>query len=250
VYFSPHKFLGGPGAPGVLIFNKQLYKNQVPDRPGGGTVLWTNPWGGKHYYPDIETREDGGTPPFLGTIRAALAIKLKEQIGLEQIARREKQLCDMFFAGLEGISGLRILADNYSDRLAVFALTIDGLHYNLIARLLNDRYGIQVRGGCACAGTYGHRLFHIEKEYSKKITDQIDTGDLSNKPGFVRVSLHPAMSDATVEFIISALKEIARRGHNMAKDYTYDPRTNEFTHKKSQPLVLDIESAFSLPAVS
>lgn len=248
IYFSPHKFLGGPGAPGVLIFNKKLYKNTVPDRPGGGTVLWTNPWGGKQYYPDIETREDGGTPPFLGTIRAALAVKLKEQMGLRNIARREKELCERFFAGLTGVDGLSILAANHRERLAVFALTIEGLHYNLIARLLNDYYGIQVRGGCACAGTYGHRLFNINREFSRTITDQIDRGNLSNKPGFVRVSLHPTMSDELVDIVIAALKDIAANGQAMAKDYLYDPRANEFRHKNGEVPVFDVAAAFRLPA--
>lgn len=230
VYFSPHKFLGGPGTPGVLLFNKKLYKNEVPDRPGGGTVLWTNPWGEKSYYEDIETREDGGTPPFLGAIRAALAVKLKEKMELTALREREDTIVRKVFAGLKNTVGLRMLADEHTERLAVFALSYDDLHYNLVTRLLNDRFGIQVRGGCACAGTYGHRLFSIGKERSREITGRIDSGDLSIKPGFVRVSFHPTMTDETVDYIVGALKEVALHGKKWSNDYTYDSETNEFTH--------------------
>jgi selenocysteine lyase/cysteine desulfurase len=110
ITFSPHKFLGGPGSSGILIFNKKLYANRVPDIPGGGTVSWTNPWGGHHYFEDIETREDGGTPAFMQTIRAALAIRLKEQIGVAHIEQREAELLEIAFAGLSKIPGLNILA--------------------------------------------------------------------------------------------------------------------------------------------
>lgn len=247
IYFSPHKFLGGPGAPGVLVFNKKLYQNTVPDKPGGGTVLWTNPWGGKKYYDDIETREDGGTPPFLGAIRAALAINLKEKMGLEDIAEREKAIVQQVFAALENISGVHILAPTQKERLAVFAFTIDGLHYNLVTRLLNDRYGIQVRGGCACAGTYGHKLFDIDRAQSKEITDHINHGDLSGKPGFVRMSFNPTMSDDVVSYITTAVKEIAKHGSDWANDYTYDSHTNEFSYiKQDKYAVLSLDEGFSI----
>lgn len=246
IYFSPHKFLGGPGAPGALVFNKKLYQNAVPDRPGGGTVHWTNPWGGRRYYDDIETREDGGTPPFLGTIRAALAIRLKEQMGLQAIAEREKEICETVFSDLGRVAGVSILAPQHSDRLAVFALHLKDLHYNLGTRLLNDYFGIQVRGGCACAGTYGHRLFNIDPQRSNTITSQIDHGDLSAKPGFMRVSLHPTMSDTTVRTITDAVRTIAREGKKMAKDYRYNSRTNEFQHKNGDPLALSLDTAFRL----
>jgi len=246
IYFSPHKFLGGPGAPGALVFNEKLYQNAVPDRPGGGTVHWTNPWGGRRYYDDIETREDGGTPPFLGTIRAALAIRLKEQMGLQAIAAREKEICETVFSDLGHVAGVSILAPQYTDRLAVFALHLKDLHYNLGTRLLNDYFGIQVRGGCACAGTYGHQLFGIDPERSETITNQIDRGDLSAKPGFMRLSLHPTMSDSTVRTITDAVRTIARDGEKMAKDYRYDMRTNEFQHKNGSPPALSQDIAFQL----
>lgn len=246
IYFSPHKFLGGPGTPGVLVFSKELYDNSVPDRPGGGTVLWTNPWGGKSYYDDIETREDGGTPPFLGAMRAALAIKLKEKMGMAAIAKREEAIVSQVFSELDAVQGVYILAPTHKKRLAVFAFTIDGLHYNLITRLLNDRYGIQVRGGCACAGTYGHVLFGINRTQSKEITAHIDHGDFSEKPGFVRASFNPTMSDEVISYITSAIKDIAENGAQWAKDYTYDPHTNEFSHvKQSAYSALSLREGFS-----
>lgn len=245
IYFSPHKFLGGPGAPGVLVFSKKLYNNAVPDRPGGGTVLWTNPWGEKSYYDDIEVREDGGTPPFLGAIRAALAIKLKEKMGLVAIAKREDAMVNQIFSELETVQNIHILAPAHKKRLAVFAFVIDGLHYNLVTRLLNDRYGIQGRGGCACAGTYGHVLFGINHAQSKEITDNISQGDLSQKPGFVRLSFNPTMSDEIIAYITAAIKDIAEHGAKWAKDYTYDSHTNEFSPRKQVP-GFSLEEGFAL----
>jgi selenocysteine lyase/cysteine desulfurase len=232
VYFSPHKFLGGPGSPGVLIFNKRLYSNRVPDMPGGGTVLWTNPWGGHHYFEDIETREDGGTPAFLQTIRAALAIKLKEQIGVDRMAVREKQLLNLAFVELSAIPGLTLLAPDDRDRIGVISFYVEGLHYNFIVRVLSDHFGIQVRGGCSCAGTYGHYLLHVDQEYSRQITSKIDSGDLSEKPGWVRLSLHPTMTNDELLYITGAVRQIATEPERWLPGYSYSPQTNEY-----QPVV-------------
>ena len=228
IFFSPHKFLGGPGSTGVLIFNKKLYTNRVPDMPGGGTVLWTNPWGGHHYFEDIETREDGGTPAFLQTIRAALAVRLKEQIGVDRISQRETELLDAAFSRLSAIPGLNILAPDNKDRLGVISFYIDNLHYNYIVRVLSDYFGIQVRGGCSCAGTYGHYLLHVDQEYSNKITSKIDSGDLSEKPGWVRLSLHPVMTLEEVYFITDAIKQIAAHPEQWMGFYKYSSHTNEY----------------------
>ncbi len=195
VFFSPHKFLGGPGSAGVLVFTRQLYRNETPDTPGGGTVKWTNRWGGYSYITDIEVKEDGGTPGFLQGIKAALAITLKEQMGIEKIRQRENQLVNLAFNELSQIKGLHILADNIADRLGVFSFYVDRVHHNLVTRLLNDRFGIQVRGGCSCAGTYGHFLLNVDFKLSNEITRMIDAGDLSMKPGWIRLSLHPTMTD-------------------------------------------------------
>ena len=230
IYFSPHKFLGGPGTPGVLIFDSKIYKNRVPDQPGGGTVTWTNPWGEHQYFDDIEVREDGGTPAFLQTIKAALCVKLKEQMGVKNMMQREEELVKILFGELKKIDGLHILAENIEERLGVISFYIDGVHYNLGVKLLNDRFGLQLRGGCSCAGTYGHFLLNISQETSHKITDKINEGDYSEKPGWIRLSIHPLMTDDEVKYSTNAIKELAVNYDTWQKDYTYDSCTNEFTH--------------------
>ncbi len=232
IFFSPHKFLGGPQASGVLVFDKVLYKNDVPDQPGGGTVEWTDRWGRKRYIDDIETREDGGTPAFLQTIRAALAIKLKEQIGTQNIKAREKELLKIAFEEMEKIEGLEILSGQHRDRIGVISFYHNKVHHNLMVKLLNDRFGIQVRGGCSCAGTYGHFLLNITKELSEQITSRINKGDASMKPGWVRVSIHPTMTNEELYFVIDAINEVVKNHDNWIKDYYHDKHTNEWFHKE------------------
>ncbi|MFW5780945.1 MAG: aminotransferase class V-fold PLP-dependent enzyme [Bacteroidota bacterium] len=232
IFFSPHKFLGGPGSSGVLVFDKSLYHNEVPDNPGGGTVDWTNPWGKYKYVDDIEVREDGGTPGFLQAIKAALAIQLKEHMGVPQILEREKQLVHLALEGLRKINGIYILANNINDRLGVISFYHERIHFNLMVRLLNDLFGIQVRGGCACAGTYGHYLLEVTYEKSKEITDLISSGDLSRKPGWVRWSIHPTTTNEEVFFFLEAVKNIISRIQVLENDYIYVNNKNEFIHKK------------------
>lgn len=231
IFLSPHKFLGGPGTAGVVVFNKNLYHNAVPDNPGGGTVKWTNPWKEHHYVDDIEDREDGGTPPFLQTIQTALCIQLKEEMGVENILKREEELLARFILGLKAIPNLYLLAGNIENRLGVLSFNIHGMHFNLGVKLLNDKYGIQTRGGCSCAGTYGHLLFEMEQKQSHSITEQIDFGDLSNKPGWIRASIHPTMTDEEVDYILKAIREISENHQEWGKDYVYNSHSNEFKHK-------------------
>ncbi|MBN2273461.1 MAG: aminotransferase class V-fold PLP-dependent enzyme [Bacteroidales bacterium] len=230
IYFSPHKFLGGPGSSGVLIFNKSLYNAKAPDDSGGGTVEWTNPWGEYKYTDNIEMREDGGTPGFLQAIRAALAIKLKEEMGVDNILRREDELVMLAISGLRKVKGIKILADNVDHRLGVISFYHQSIHYNLLVKLLSDLYGIQVRGGCVCAGTYGHYLLEVSYYRSHEITEKINRGDLSDKPGWIRLSLHPTMRNNEVRFFMKALNEIIGNIDFLKKDYLYDPKKNEFEH--------------------
>lgn len=209
ICFSPHKFLGGPGSSGILIFNRHLYNNTIPDVSGGGTVDWTNPWHGRKYVDDIEAREDGGTPAILQTIRAGMAIKLKEEMGVEKILQREEELMEILWDGLQETSGLTILAAHSRKRLGIISFCIEGLHFNTTVQLLNDHFGIQVRGGCSCAGTYGHYLLDIDQKHSKTITDLIDQGDDSQKPGWVRLSIHPTMTDSEACYILEAIQKVA-----------------------------------------
>lgn len=231
IFFSPHKFLGGPGSPGILIFNSHLYHNRIPDNPGGGTVDWTNPWGEHKFVNDIEAREDGGTPPFLQTIKAALAIRLKEEMQPMYMLQREEELVDIILREFDSIPKLHLLSDNHRHRLGALSFYIEDMHYNLAVKLLNDRFGIQCRGGCSCAGTYGHYLLHVDPSRSKRITDKIDSGDLSEKPGWVRVSLHPTMTDDEVYFIAEALRDITDHADEYSQDYIYKKECNEFFHR-------------------
>jgi selenocysteine lyase/cysteine desulfurase len=246
VMFSPHKFLGGPGAAGVLIFDDSMYKNEVPDTPGGGTVDWTNRWGKYKYVDNIEAREDGGTPGFLQSIKIALCIDLKNQMGVENIKKREEELLKLAFSGLDKIESLNILANNVRDRLGVISFYVEKIHYNLLVRMLNDKYGIQTRGGCACAGTYGHFLLEVSYEQSQEITDKINHGDLSDKPGWVRWSLHPTMKNSEVDLMITALNDIVENIETYKKDYSYDNHTNVYWHKNEKSDEKIMERWFSL----
>jgi selenocysteine lyase/cysteine desulfurase len=231
IFFSPHKFLGGPGSSGVLLFDSAMYKSEVPDNPGGGTVDWTNPWGEYKYVDDIEAREDGGTPGFLQAIRIALAIKLKNQMGTGMIMAREEEMLKVIFSGLRKIKGVKILADNVEERLGVISFYIEGIHYNLVVKLLSDLFGIQVRGGCACAGTYGHYLLDVSYDKSHNITEKINSGDLSDKPGWVRASLHPSMTDDELKQLIDGVEYIAENIDDLRDEYIYNRKKNEFKHR-------------------
>lgn len=246
IMFSPHKFLGGPGSSGVLVFDKSMYKNEVPDNPGGGTVDWTNPWGKYKYVDNIEAREDGGTPGFLQSIKTALCFQLKSQMGIEHIKAKEEQLLERAFKGLDQIKDVHILANNVRERLGVISFFVKDVHYNLVVKLLNDLYGFQVRGGCACAGTYGHLLLEVSHEKSDSITQKINMGDLTEKPGWIRWSLHPTTTMAEVDLFIEALNYIVCNIDSLKQSYVYKPRINAFFHVNEPDNVQDITNWFAL----
>lgn len=234
IFFSPHKFLGGPGTSGVLIFNKNLYKNNVPDCPGGGTVSWTNPWGGHQYIDNIEDREDGGTPGFLQVIKTALAVQLKEQMGVENIMAREHEIVDYVFEQLGSVENINILAKQHQDRLGVISFYIDDLHFNLGVKILNDKFGIQTRGGCSCAGTYGHFLLHVDEETSNDLISLITSGDLIKKPGWIRMSIHPTTTTEEIKYVCQSIKALAENHKEWSSDYVYNAKSNEFHHKNAR----------------
>lgn len=209
IFFSPHKFLGGPGSSGILLFNKNLYQNKIPEQPGGGTVLWTNPWGEHRFIEDIEQRESGGTPGILQTIRSAMAIQLKEEMGSQRIYEREQYLNAILFKRLEGIKGVRILSEQHKKRLSIFSIVFNDIDYKTAVQRLSNDFQVETRGGCACAGTYGHHLLDIDYCTSKSITDQLDDKLQDLKPGWVRVSLHPCMSEIDINKIADAIEEVA-----------------------------------------
>ena len=221
---------------GVLIFNNKLYKNMVPDNPGGGTVSYTNPWGDHEYFDDVETREDGGTPAFMQTIKIALCVQLKEQMGTDKIHDREEEINAKLFACLEAIPNVNILAPYHKKRLGIFSFYVDNVHFNLIVKLLNDRFGIQTRGGCSCAGTYGHFLLNVDQQTSKAIEKQIIEGCSVEKPGWVRLSIHPTIRDTEVDFICDALKAVCENVEDWKNDYEYDAINNDYKHKSHQSI--------------
>ncbi len=155
-------------------------------------------------------------------------------MGIDNIKKREEELLELALKGFDEIPEVKILADNVRDRLGIISFYIEGIHYNLIVRILNDKYGIQTRGGCACAGTYGHYLLEVSMEQSAEITEKINHGDLSEKPGWVRWSLHPTMTNSEVELMITALKDIVENIDTYREDYVYDNHTNVFWHKNEK----------------
>jgi selenocysteine lyase/cysteine desulfurase len=240
IMFSPHKFLGGPGSSGVLVFNKKLYTNKIPDHPGGGTVSWTNPWGEHHFFDDIEAREDGGTPGFLQAIRTALAIKLKNEMSTKKIHQRENELVALLCHELGQIPQVNVLHSSNSNRLCMISFYIIEIHYNLIVRILSDRFGIQSRGGCSCAGTYGHILLGVDHDASCAITNMIDEGDLSLKPGWVRISLHPTSTNAEAKFIADSIRAIIENIKEWEKDYQFSSSLGDFVPVKTEDPVISL----------
>ena len=231
IYFSPHKFLGGQGTTGVLLFNKKIYKNRVPDQPGGGTVVYTNPWKVHEYIADIERREDGGTPPFLQGIKIAMSIRLKEEMGVENMLQREEEMVHIIFDRFSKMKNVEVLEGNNKKRLGIISFIVQGAHYNLIVKILNDRFGIQTRGGCSCAGTYGHMLLHVDEARSYEILNSIHSGNLLSKPGWIRLSVHPTMTNAEIDFIMDAIELTASHFQEWMKDYIYNPESNEYSFK-------------------
>ena len=238
IYFSPHKFLGGPGTPGVLIFNRNLYKNKIPDQPGGGTIAYSNPWKVHEYSTNIEQREDGGTPPILQAIKAAMCVRLKEEMGVENMLSREEEMLGIIFDRFSNMKNIEVLEGNIKKRLGVIAFIVNGAHYSLIVKLLNDRFGIQTRGGCSCAGTYGHSLLKVDQTRSYQILDRIRSGDLFSKPGWIRLSIHPTMTNSEIDFIMDAIESTASHFQEWIKDYTYNAEANEYFFNGYTPIPL------------
>lgn len=248
IFFSPHKFLGGPATSGILLLSKKLVKNTVPDNPGGGTVLWTDKWGGYKYATNTEDREDGGTPGFIQMIKTALCLQLKQQMGIEEMLYREREMLAFFLPQLEKINEISILESPATQpRLGIISFYVKSIHHHLFVKLLNDRFGIQARGGCSCAGPYGHYLFNIDQPYSKKMANGAEAGDMSLKPGWVRISLHPVMSNKELQAILVAIKAIVKHGNEWKKDYRYNERKDTFEHiHLTETPALNMKQLFSL----
>lgn len=235
VFISPHKFVGGPGTPGVLVARRDLFRNRVPTVPGGGTVTWVGPT--EHAYrAQIEQREEGGTPAIVESIRAGLVFQLKDAVGVDEIRRRESSLARRAVARLKANPRLEVLGSHDAPRLPIVSFrvrTADGrhLHHHLVVALLNDLFGIQARGGCSCAGPYAHRLLGIDAEDSRAHAEQVDRGLESLKPGWARLNLNYFLSEAVVAFLLDAVEFIAARGECFLASYELDRASGRWRHR-------------------
>ena len=230
IFFSVHKFLGGPRTPGLLVANRGLFTNRVPAEPGGGTVLYTSPWDHR-YLSAIEFRETGGTPPIVQSIQAGLAFDLKAALGTGRIERVEQGYLRRFLAEFRGRDGLYILGNLDTRRLGVLSVIFRDLHHNLAAALFNDLFGIQVRAGCMCAGPYGHLLLHIDEAHSREIRSRLDEGHIGEKPGWVRISLGPTVSEDEFQVLLEAVDHLLVHGRNYTDDYELVDRTGEWVRR-------------------
>ncbi|MEU4236112.1 aminotransferase class V-fold PLP-dependent enzyme [Actinoplanes sp. NPDC026619] len=233
VFLSPHKFAGGPQTPGVLVLRRELIANRVPTVPGGGTVAFVDPIGHK-YLDDPIAREEGGTPAIVESIRAGLVFKIKDEVGTDLIGAREHELWQRLLTRWTAEPRIEILGDLHADRLPIVSFQIRAgaryLHHGFVVALLNDLFGIQLRGGCSCAGPYGHRLLGIDDAHSREFREEIAAGWEGIKPGWSRLNLGWFISDAVADYLAEAVALIATHGARMLPDYRFDPHTSLWSH--------------------
>jgi len=237
IFISPHKLIGGPGTPGLLVARREVFRNTVPVVPGGGTVAYVNPL--EHaYLDDPERREEGGTPAIIESIRAGLVFQLKQQVGAEAIREREESFIGRALAAWATVPGLEILGDRRARRLSIVSFVIRHgdryLHHEVVVALLNDLFGIQARGGCSCAGPYGHRLLGIDIERSHAFERQISLGCDGIKPGWVRVNFNYFISEAVFEYVLEAVALAARDGWRLLPHYRFEPSSGAWRHVGGQ----------------
>jgi selenocysteine lyase/cysteine desulfurase len=234
IFFSPHKFIGGPQTPGVLVVRRELVRNRVPTAPGGGTVAFVDPLGHR-YLDDPVAREEGGTPAIVESIRAGLVVGLKQAVGTELIQAREERLWRRALERWQANPNIELLGNPHARRLSIvsFRLRVEGrdLHHNFVVALLNDLFGIQARGGCSCAGPYGHRLLAIDTRRSHALREEVARGCEGVKPGWVRVNFNYFISDAVRDYLIDAVDLVATQGYRLLGDYRFDPHTALWRHR-------------------
>lgn len=235
IFISPHKFIGGPGTPGVLVVRRELMANRVPVVPGGGTVMYVNPTEHR-YLDDPAHREEGGTPAIVESIRAGLVFQLKQAVGVETIQAHEEELLQRAVEVWRAEPTIQILGNLESQRLSIVSFVVkapDGtyLHHNFVVALLNDLFGIQTRGGCSCAGPYGHRLLDIDLDHSHRFEAQIAGGCEGIKPGWVRVNFNYFVDEEVFSYVVEAVRLVAREGWRLLGDYRFDPATGLWHHR-------------------
>lgn len=234
IFLSPHKFIGGPGTPGVLVARRELFANRVPVVTGGGTVAYVNPT--EHdYLPGVEQREEAGTPAIVDSIRAGLVFQLKDAVGTDAIRRREESFVQRAITEWGEHPNIDILGNRRAARLSIVSFVVRHgerhLHHNYVVALLNDLFGIQSRGGCSCAGPYGHRLLGIDLERSHEFEREITRGCEGIKPGWVRVGFNYFIDEDTFRYLVDAVSLVADAGAELLAHYRFDPDSGLWTHR-------------------
>ncbi len=238
IFLSPHKFIGGPGTPGILVAKRALFTNAVPAVPGGGTVAYVNSKSHR-YLTDVERREEGGTPAIIGSIRAGLVFQLKAAVGWAAIRAVEHDLVTRAIQRWSAHPQLQILGNPKAWRLSIVSFVVRHgeryLHHEFVVALLNDLFGIQSRGGCSCAGPYGHRLLGIDLDRSAEFEREIVRGCEGIKPGWVRLNFNYFISEGTFEFLLDAVAFVADHGWKLLPDYTFEADTGKWRHRDGRP---------------
>jgi selenocysteine lyase/cysteine desulfurase len=233
IFLSPHKFVGGPQTPGVLVVRRELVRNPVPTAPGGGTVAFVDPLGHR-YLDDPVAREEGGTPAIVESIRAGLVFAVKDAVGTDMIQARERRLWHEAMTRWASHRNIQVLGNPHADRLSIVSFRIHAgekyLHHNFVVAVLNDLFGIQARGGCSCAGPYGHRLLAIDPAHSHAYEHEIERGCEGIKPGWVRINFNYFITDTVRDYLIDAVELVADEGHRLLPDYRFAPHTGLWHH--------------------
>jgi selenocysteine lyase/cysteine desulfurase len=242
VFISPHKFLGGPGTPGLLVVRREILNNAVPAAPGGGTVSFVGT-DFHHYLEDSEHREEGGTPGIIEAIRAGLVFKLQQQVGTGTIESREEALVENALKRWSAHPDIRIMGSTDLPRLSIVSLQIchddQQLHYAYVVALLNDLFGIQARGGCSCAGPYGHSLLGIDVEASHRLDEEVTRGNAVLRPGWVRMNFNYFLDDESVEYLLKAVELVAEHGWKLLSHYRYLKDSGTWVYRGA-PLALPV----------
>ena len=233
VFLSPHKFVGGPGTPGILIAKRGLFRNRVPATVGGGTVSYVTPE--DHVYvTDIERREEGGTPAIVESIRAGLVFSLQQQVGIDVIQAQEQAMAETVMKRLQACANIEVLGSRDAHRLPIFSLRFwhgeRELHYGFVVSLLNDLFGIQARGGCSCAGPYAHSLLGMDMAYSKRVEAAVTSGAGLMRPGWVRLNFNYFIAGDELEYLLRALELVAEHGWRLLQCYRYDAAHGVWRH--------------------
>jgi len=257
VFISPHKFVGGPGTPGILIAKQQVMRNEVPAIVGGGTVMYVTPEDHR-FIADHERREEGGTPAIVESVRAGLVFKLQQEVTTDYIQEREHEMVQRAMACFDNIPEIEVLGDKTAPRLSIFSLRFkhqgQDLHYGFVTALLNDLFGIQVRGGCSCAGPYGHHLLGMDRDYSHKIESEIQKGTMVLRPGWVRLNFNYFIGEAEFQYILNAIELVAKWGWRLLPFYQLDENTAVWrfqgTGMQMQTSLFDFAFGESQPAAA